>query len=174
MASPMRMLSGVAALGGSSAAMASNMAYGGWDAMNMAYFANPIYSFLLNNRSEHPDSLAALSRRAVELLCCSFRRCAIHTRPPPSPASTTAPRPARRPLHCRGPTRARCPDACAPRLLSSPACCCATVTPPCPSRPWPGRGPSCPGRTRRESCRKSRPAHAQPAAPSPYHRRVHA
>ena len=73
------MLSGVAALGGSSAAMASNMAYGGWDAMNMAYFANPIYSFLLNNRSEHPDSLAALSRRAVELLCCSLRRCAIHT-----------------------------------------------------------------------------------------------
>ena len=91
-----------------------------------------------------------------------------------SPASTTAPRPARRPLHCRGPTRARCPDACAPRLLSSPACCCATVTPPCPSRPWPGRGPSCPDRTRRESCRKSRSAHAQPAAPSPYHRRVHA
>ena len=27
------------------------------------------------------------------------------------------------------------------------ACCCATVTPPCPSRPWPGQGPSCPGRT---------------------------
>ena len=66
------------------------------------------------------------------------RRCCC---PPPSPASTTAPRPARRPPHCRGPTRARRPDACAPLLLSSP------VTLPCPSRPWPGQGPSCPGRT---------------------------
>ena len=44
------------------------------------------------------------------------RRCSC---PPPPPASTTAPRPARRPPPCRGPTRARRPVACAPRLLSA-------------------------------------------------------
>ena len=118
-----------------------------------------------------PLTLEAFGEGASEaLLWVAYTTmCLISCSPrPPPPARPVAPRPAA--------TRRRAWRAatCAPRLLSSPACCCATVTPPCPCRPWPGRGPSCPGRTCRESCRKSQPAHAQPAAPSPYHRRVHA
>ena len=109
------------------------------------------------------NAAPAIRRRAATTYSPAPRRCCCSC-PPPSPASTTAPRPARRPPHCRGPTRARRPDACAPRLLSSP------VTLPCPSRPWPGRGPSCPGLTLRELLQKS--AGPRPTrGPSPYHRR---
>ena len=109
------------------------------------------------------NAAPAIRRRAATTYSPAPRRCCCSC-PPLSPASTTAPRPARRPPHCYGPTRARRPDACALRLLSSP------VTLPCPGRPWPGRSPSCPGLTLRESLQKS--AGPRPTrGPSPYHRR---
>jgi hypothetical protein len=152
-------------------------------------------------RSPSPANTSPTTRSDRPRRCplASAPPASARRRPPPPPSAAVLPPPPTRPhpaaaaavARLRRPPRppplarpvAHCPAAArrargvrprARRDSSRPGMLLRDGTPPCPSRPWPGRGPSCPGRTCRESCRKSRPAHAQPAAPSPYHRRVHA
>ena len=101
------------------------------------------------------------------------------TRPHPAAAAAVArlrrpprPPPLARPVAHR-PAAARRARGVRPRARrdsSRPGMLLRDGTPPCPSRPWPGRGPSCPGRTLRELLQKS--AGPRPTrGPSPYHRR---